>query len=191
MARTIIILSQRSTRTYMRDEESDAHVYGAGALAGLFAGVVMALAGMGVVSASGGGFWTPMKEIAATWMGVDALVGGGGTVVAGVVTHLVCAAFWGALFSSLIRRRESAAGAFWEGIVYGVGVWLVMSYIGLPIFDRTMIPRVALRPDWWFYQHLIFGACLCVTPALRRRLTPEADQVPRERRVYPSVTTPV
>ncbi len=146
----------------------------AGAIAGLIAGIFMALGAMGHSASAGLGFWTPMKVIAATWLGVDALVGGGGAVFLGMITHLVAASFWGAVFASLIWRRESVGAAFWEGLVFGVAVWLIMTYIGLPIFDTTMIPRVAMSPDWWFYDHLIYGACLCLTPAIRRALSPVA-----------------
>lgn len=149
----------------------------AGIISGLIAGAVMALVMMGHSSAAGMGLWTPIKAIAATWMGVNALVGGFGTVVLGLATHFTCAAFWGAIFSSLIWRREVVAAAFWEGLVYGVAVWLIMTYIGLPIFDQTMMPRVGLMPGWWFYDHLIYGACLCVTPAVRRSMYPAAERV--------------
>lgn len=147
----------------------------AGIVSGLIAGLVMALVMMGHSSSAGMGFWTPMKSIAATWMGVNALVGGFWTVVLGLASHFVCAAFWGAIFSSLIWRREAVAAAFWEGLVYGVAVWLIMTYIGLPIFDQTMMPRVGMMPGWWFYDHLIYGACLCVTPAVRRSMYPAEE----------------
>lgn len=169
----------RPGETFALEAETDTHVYGAGAAAGLIAGVVMGLAAMGHSQSIGMGFWAPMKEIAGTWLGVDALVGGWPVSLLGVATHLLCAAFWGAVFSGLIRRRESIGGAFWEGLVFSVGVWLIMSYIGLPIFDRTMIPRVSIGADWWFYDHLIFGACLCVTPPLRRAFSPVPRRVVR------------
>lgn len=174
---------------YRSEAEPESGVYSAGAVAGLIAGVVMALAMMGRSSGMGDGYWTPMNVIAGTWLGVDALVGGAWTTALGVVTHLIAAAFWGAVFSALIRRRETVFGAFWEGLLFSVGVWLIMTYIGLPIFDRTMIPRAALMPGWWFYEHLIYGACLCITPALRRAINPPPQRIVRTERVYPRIRT--
>jgi hypothetical protein len=46
-----------------------------------------------------------------------------------------------------------------------------------------MMPRVAMLPGWWFYDHLIYGACLCVTPAIRRSMYPVSERLVKRERV--------
>lgn len=138
-----------------------------GSRAGLFAGLVMAVFWILAWGATGLGPMTPFKTIAAMF-GVNALVGGWGTVIVGAVIHFLVSAAFGVIFASMIRANASKSQAFWGGLVYGVGVWAVMTYIGLPIFDSVMRERVALMPGTWFLSHLIFGACLYGAPQMKR-----------------------
>jgi len=57
--------------------------------------------------------WLPMKNVAATWLGVDALIGGGGTIALGLVTHLCVAIDWGVIFGLQLSRSRSAPLRFW------------------------------------------------------------------------------
>ena len=59
-----------------------------GGIAGILAGIVMAMAAMFYAAANGSGFWLPVRSIAATWYGANALVGGAGVLIVGLVTHL-------------------------------------------------------------------------------------------------------
>lgn len=142
----------------------------AGAEAGVLSGVVMLLAMMVYTAAIGEGFLFPTQQIAATFLGVEALIGGVGTAVLGVITHLVVAAVWGGAFGLLLSPLASTSAATGWGLAFGVGVWLTMTFIGLPIFDPVMSDRVSLYTGWWFAFHLLFGGVLGTTPEIARQM---------------------
>lgn len=146
-----------------------AGAFDGGIRVGLSAGLVMALAGMFVSAATGAGFWTPMRLLAASLMGVDALIGGFGAILLGLVLHFAVAAFWGVVFTALVDRDLTADRALVAGLVFGVAVWAVMTYAGLPLLDRTMLPRVKLAPATWFVMHLVYGVCLWRAPEFKWR----------------------
>lgn len=155
----------------------------AGAVAGLIAGIGMGLAAMlreWAVSGDANAFWMPMKLIAATFYGVDALIGGTAVILVGMVTHLAVAAFWGFLFGLFIGGRNSVGGAILYGLIYGVVVWAVMSWIAQPIFNPDMQVRtVGAIPGWWFIYHLVYGGLLCFTPLLARTFAePQGRRTP-------------
>lgn len=140
----------------------------AGVVAGLVGGTLMALVAMIRAAAVGLGFWLPMKLVSGVYLGVDTLLGNGGVVLLGIVTHLVVASFWGAVFTLVTRGRLRFQVAFGTGLFYGAGVWLVMTYLVLPWADRTMFDRVNLSMGWFFFYHLLFGAALSLSPAMAR-----------------------
>lgn len=140
-----------------------------GGLSGVLAGGAMMLTLMTVSASLGQGFWTPLELVGGTLLGLNAVLGGFWAGAVGLALHLSASAAWGMLFASLLSRETTAGQAFWSGLVYGVAVWAVMTYIGLPVLDRTMEPRVNLIQGAWFACHLLYGACLAWTPALRRR----------------------
>jgi hypothetical protein len=142
----------------------------AGAEAGLISGLVMILSMMVYTAAIGEGFLFPAKEIAATFMGVEAIIGGVGTVLLGLAIHLAVSAAWGAAFSLMLAPNSSTGSAIGWGIAYAVGIWLVMTYVALPFFDPVMSDRVALYSGWWFALHLVYGAVLGITPELAERM---------------------
>jgi hypothetical protein len=146
-----------------------AGAFDGGVRAGLFAGLVMALAGMFVSAATGAGFWTPMRLLAAGVLGVNALIGGFGVVLLGLALHFAVAAFWGVIFTALVDRDLAADRALAAGLVYGAAVWAVMTYGALPLLDRTMLPRVRLAPGTWLVMHLVYGVCLWRAPELKWR----------------------
>lgn len=132
--------------------------WGAGAIAGLIAGIVMAMIAMVRAAAMGAGATTPVKEIAALVLGVQALIGGMGTLMIGLVIHLVFSVVLGAIFAGLIGAMAPAK-AFGFGIAYGITVWAAMTFGLLPWTNPTMAARVAMTPGSWFVLHLIFGGC--------------------------------
>jgi hypothetical protein len=143
---------------------------------GLFAGTVMMLALMLAETSLGQGFWTPLQLIGGTLLGLNAVLGGFWAGLVGAVLHLAAAGFWGVAFAALVSRETTVRQAFWSGLGYSVAVWAIMTYIGLPVLDRTMEPRVALIPGAWFLSHLVFGACLLWTPTLRRIFSVEPER---------------
>jgi hypothetical protein len=140
----------------------------AGAAAGLFAAFGMAIAMTLVFYSVGEGFWFPLELISGLFFGVRVILGGIELVLLGLAIHLITGALLGIIFSVLVLPLETRRQAFWEGIVYSVMVWVVMSYIVLPLLNHTMSERIALVSGWWFLCHLVFGALLYVTPDLLR-----------------------
>lgn len=153
-----------------------------GIAAGLIAGLVMALTAMIRSAAVGESFWMPMQQIAATFYGVEALVGGTGVVVAGVLTHLVVSAIYGMIFGLFVGRKTLVGSAFVSGLVYGVVIWAFMTWVILPLVNEVMLERVELQPWWWFAYHLVYGGLLLLTPPLAEAMTPRAERHRREER---------
>lgn len=137
----------------------------AGALAGLIGGIVMAMFAMTVTAIMGQGVWMPLRLIAASILGVDALVGGVGVLMAGLIMHMMASVIFGLIFAAIVGAAGPAM-AFGAGIVYGIVIWAGMTYIGLPIADPTMQARVVMMGGPWFVEHLIFGGMLFLTPLL-------------------------
>lgn len=142
----------------------------AGMEAGLISGVVMMLALMVYSFSTGEGFFFPLQQIAATFMGVEALIGGTGTILLGAVIHLVVAAGLGLGFGLMLPPGSSDAVAASWGVAFGAAVWLMMTFAVLPIFNPIMADRVSLYSGWWFAYHLGFGAVLGLTPSLAGRM---------------------
>ena len=143
-----------------------------GGIAGILAGTVMAMAAMFYAAANGSGFFLPLRSIAATWYGANALLGGAGVLIAGLVTHLGTSVFGGVFFAALPSSRKSARVALISGLVWGVVVWSILSIAVMPWLNPTMYSEtVGREPVWWFVLHLIYGGMLVFTPGLVRRFS--------------------
>lgn len=158
---------------------------GAGVLAGLLAGTLMALVAMIHSAVVGLGFWLPMKLVAGVYLGVNTLLGDGGVVLIGALTHLMVASGWGIVFAVLTRGRIESSLALVLGVVYGAAVWIAMSYLVLPWANRMMLDRANFAMGWFFVYHLLFGMALAVSPGLARtldrwhtRVNPDAPPAP-------------
>jgi uncharacterized membrane protein YagU involved in acid resistance len=142
-----------------------------GVLAGLVSGTGMALVSMLISTVFGDEAFFPMKLIGATFFGVEAIIGGLSVILAGLLTHYLLSVLFGVIFASLTKSEFTVFISFWEGIIYGVGIWSVMNYIVLPILNPTMNDRVALSPSSFFLEHLVFGGLLLFTPKFRKRFS--------------------
>ncbi len=143
-----------------------------GGIAGILAGIVMAMAAMFYAAANGSGFWLPVRSIAATWYGANALVGGAGVLIVGMLTHLSTSAFWGMIFAAIPPGRKSATAALLSGLVWGVAIWAIMSFAVMSWLNPTMYAgTVKMEPGWWFFLHLIYGGTLVITPGLMRNVS--------------------
>ena len=120
-----------------------------GGIAGILAGIVMAGAAMLYAAANGSGFLFPVRSIAATWYGPKALVGGAVVLLVGLVTHLSTAAFGGVVFAALPSSRRSATAALLSGLIWGVVVWAILSFVVMPWLNPTMYAgTVGKEPGW-------------------------------------------
>lgn len=141
---------------------------GAGVVAGFIGGMVMGMMSMIHAAATGAGFFAPLKLIAATFYGSDALSGGAGPIVVGLMAHMMNSGILGLLFALVVGRRWSIGGALGLGLVWGVIIWAIMTWVVLPMADPTMHDAVLKSPGMWFMNHLVFGASLLLTPILAR-----------------------
>lgn len=150
----------------MADRNRGIRIVGAGIVAGIMGGIAMAALTMMYTAGIGVGFWTPLRLMAATTSGVDALIGGGGTLFWGLMIHMMASIGFGIILAAVLPRRAGAGAGFGIGLLYGVVVWAVMTFIGLPIVNTTMQARVALMPGWWFFAHLVFGGVAGISAAV-------------------------
>ncbi len=135
-----------------------------GGIAGIIAGVVMAVAAMAFAGMMGLGFLAPLRMIAAALYGVDALIGGAEVLIAGLIIHMIVSAGFGIVFAALLSPRASGGAAFGWGLLYSVVVLGIMTAGVLPWSNPTMAVRVPLMAGAWFFEHLVYGAVLAITP---------------------------
>lgn len=147
-----------------------------GSIAGLIGGVGMALVLCVQSLATGMGFWFPMQLVSGIFYGDNAILGGAGPTIVGLVVHLIASAFLGFVFALFLRPRTPTTDAVAFGLIYSIILWALRSYVVLPSFNTTLADRVSLIPGWWFLAHLSYGALLGTVPALRqaiaRRIAP-------------------
>lgn len=143
----------------------------AGALAGIFAAILMIGSLMVYSSSIGAGVWMPLKTLAALVYGVEALVEGPAAIVTGAGIQLVLSVLLGILFGLATSRRTSTILAMSAGVAVGVAIWALMELYVLPILDPTMAARIALMPVAYFVSHVLFGIGLGLTPFLVRTLS--------------------
>jgi hypothetical protein len=161
-----------------------------GAAVGVVAAVAMAMFAMiAAATYQGTGFFTPLYHIAssvidpATMMrsmeaaaGGDAFTFSAGPAAVGVGLHMLTGAFWGAIFGLLVSTgRLSGWVGFLGGIVYGLAVMVVMSFVTLPVIAEVFgggeaisdMPRLV---GWGTFtiEHVIYGAVLGLWPLLTR-----------------------
>lgn len=147
-----------------------------GAIAGMIAGVVMAMYAM-IVSATvlGQGFFTPLYGIATPLVGSQALMMSMklgvyftlGPALLGLIIHMMWSGFYGIVFG-LIARAVHLHGttAVLGGLVYGVVVLLFMSFVVLPLAGVGAMPGMIGWPSFTI-EHLLFGLALGLWPVVR------------------------
>lgn len=144
----------------------------AGLLAGLVAVIAMSIWFMGHAAVNGMGIWTPLKLIAATFVGIESLVGGPGVLLVGGLIHMVTGMAYGVIFAFLLPSRAGAGAGLLAGLVYGGLILLLMTFAVLPAVNDIMRERVDLIPVAWTVGHLIYGATLgLLLPAFRGRVS--------------------
>jgi hypothetical protein len=154
-----------SVSSYLHQDhkETTALFYG-GAVAGMVAGIIMAMVSMVTNYFTGAGFFLSVKLIAATFLGVDSIIGGAFAIMLGMILHLVTSAMWGVVFAFITAKVKSLVGLFASAILFSVFVWAAMTFVSLPILNEVMSERVDMIPVQWFINHLIFGMGLLLAP---------------------------
>ena len=146
-------------------------------MSGFIAGSAMLAFAMIYAGISGAGFWTPLRLIAAGMGGDPALIcageawGSSSTVailLEGVITHFTFAVGWGIVFVWLFPRLFGSA-ALGVGLLYGLAVWMLMTWGVLIWADRTMYDRVQLAGGSFFFEHLLYGGFVALAPGFAGR----------------------
>lgn len=147
-----------------------ADVITSGAIAGVLGGIALGLILCLQSAATGMGFFFPIQLASGVFYGDDAILGGVGPTVAGLVIYVVSSVILGCVFALFLRPRTPTTDAVAFGLIFGIVVWALRSYIVLPSFNPTLTDRMNLIPGWWFLGHLAFGAILGSIPTIRQTL---------------------
>ncbi|WP_306357896.1 MULTISPECIES: hypothetical protein [unclassified Nocardia] len=154
-----------------------------GALAGVAASMVMAAYAMiAAATYQSTGFFTPLYHIATTFIAPDTMMtsmeraGEGslfyfsfGPAVLGAVIHMMVGAMYGALFGVIARvaKLHSLAVLTVAGMVWGLIVFAVSAWIGLPIAaalfgggDPVSDMASMVGYPTFLVEHLLFGGAL-------------------------------
>jgi hypothetical protein len=161
--------AQTASRPELEARGGAREIIGAGVVAGIIGGMLMAMIMMMATAAGGMGLLAPLRLIAATFYGKDAMTGGGPLIV-GLMAHVMSSMVFGVIFTGIAGRRLAALPALMGGVAFGVAIWAVMTFGGLPLLNPMMRGRVAMMPAVWFVAHVAFGMGVGSAPALRRRI---------------------
>ncbi len=88
-----------------------------------------------------------LQSIAAGLLGKDSFAGGLGTVALGAFLHVFIACVMAAVyFVGCLRWSVLYQRPIFFGAVYGVGLYLAMSYVVLPLSNASPLPFI---PSWF------------------------------------------
>ncbi len=190
-------------RRYVSDRGDMGAAIRTGALWGAIAAAVMAMYAMVAgLTYLGAGFFTPLYHIASSVIAPNAMMTSmqgamesessfyfaPGPAVVGMMIHLATGIAYGILFALIARTlRLSGAAALGAGILYGAGVLLFSSFVGLPIAAALFgggdpianMPQMVGWPTFTI-EHLMFGAILGLGWIVARR---KGNRSPGEARI--------
>lgn len=146
------------------------NAFGWGILSGIIAGMIFGAFMMFVVApALHKPMTAPLNMIGAMFLGKAYLMHpSGGSIVLGLMMHMVMSAILGIIFAYIWRAISGNKGyEILAGLVYGLIVWLAMTYIVLPIMGS---PMAKVTGGWFLIGHLIFGLFVgLITPKYGRK----------------------
>lgn len=120
-------------------------------IAGLIAGIVMAMVAMMLTPMRGKGMMYPVKFMAGTFQDEAALNGGMGTDMIGLMIHMMMSAALGLIFGLIIAglNLPGIVTLIVAGIIYALIVFVVNWFGTLPIVEShaPQYVRHALRHD--------------------------------------------
>lgn len=149
---------------------------GTGAIAGIVAGLVMAMYAM-FASATflHQGFFTPLYGIAAPISGHSAMMTSmkqgvyfaAGPALVGLMVHMMWSAVYGVIFALIARQFRLRGGqALVVGAIFGLAIELVMAVVVLRIVGLGSMPGTIGLPSFTV-EHLMFGMALGAWVLLR------------------------
>jgi uncharacterized membrane protein YagU involved in acid resistance len=147
-----------------------------GALAGIVAGIMMAMYAM-IASATflNQGFFTPLYGIASPIVGnndmMHSMMEGFyftlGPALIGLMMHMAWSAIYGVIFGLVARALNlSGIAAVLSGLIYGLIIAGFMTWVVLPLVGQGAMPGM-IGGFSFTVEHLIFGMVLGLWSALR------------------------
>ncbi len=147
-----------------------------GAIAGMIAGMAMAMYAM-IASATflHEGFFTPLYGIAAPIVGKQAMVTSMsqgiyftfGPAIVGLIIHMMVSAVFGIIYGFAARALHLAGFvSVVAGMMYGVVILLVMSFVALPIIGLGSMPATVGWPSFTI-EHLMYGVVIGLWPLVK------------------------
>jgi len=140
-----------------------------GALAGVIAGIALALFLTTMNVANGQDLWAGAKLAGLPFLGERALEPGFafGPILVGVLSHLAVSIGWGILFAILLYGFGSAITVA-SSVVWGICVWLGMHYVVLPLAGAEQVTAM-VTPAMAIFEHVAFGVALGLSLIVVRR----------------------
>jgi hypothetical protein len=139
-----------------------------GALAGLAAAALMGVVWMFMTATAGQGAFRYFHMVAAAIAGPDGNSGGILATYLGMALHLIAGATAGALFAGLVPRGISLARDVGVGLLSGMVLFVVATYLVMPWVDPIMF-HSASHP-LLFVSFLVYGLGLSLAVPIRNRL---------------------
>ena len=140
-----------------------------GVSAGVIGGIAMAIFEMMYALITMGDLSMPLRLMGATFYGPQALVGGIGVLMWGLMVHMMTSAVLGVIFTWIVSLNVSSGAAAAWGIGYGLVVMFVMIYLVLPWANPTMAARVPMMMGAQVIGHVLYGMCLGLAPGFIAR----------------------
>ena len=164
-----VIAERRRIGTYLEGFPLTKALEG-GMVAGLIGGCSVALWSMASAAIAGYGLLFPFNMMGATFAGPEALIGGTGVMLWGLSVHLAVSVVLGILYAFMVRPEVQNITSLLGGIIYGMVILAVMTYVVLPWANPVLHQRVWMMPTSWFLLHAVFGLGVALVPMLERHI---------------------
>ena len=139
-----------------------------GIVGGIIGGLLMAVVMMIYAALALGSMWTPLVMLGTTFIGSEALNGGAGILLWGVILHMCVSAALGVVFAEVTPPTVASGAAVAWGMLYGLAVFVVMTFLILQWVNPIMFGWAWMNLGAWVTAHLAFGLGVATTPALVR-----------------------
>ncbi len=148
-----------------------------GVFCGLIGAVSMAVVAM-LLALFQGDPWGPIKLVAATLLGEEALGPGFQfrPVLVGLVLHLMMSVALG-IFFVWLGGYLSVGGAISWGVVFSLSIWVILQFGLLPVVNPWL---AAVPPIPFALAHVAFGVSLGMYPRFLKGAVAEAPLVRRK-----------
>ena len=132
----------------------------------LFATAVLLLLYMVIAVGSIGSWETARSSVTLNFSAIAEVALGRKSAPAGAALVVVPTFFLGIAFAGLMRLEATFLEAALLGLLYGVGVWLLVFFLVLPIFMfQYDLELLMVFASSWFFPYLGYGLALALTPS--------------------------